>query len=176
MTEQKNEKTEKAFVPIESQEQLDGILRKRLKDQKGLEGEVESLRAELAGKDEEIEGIRREYQTADARRALVEELTRRGVEDEGRISRVLKHVDVGEVVAEDGTPNQHAIQSQLSDVSKDLPELLQYRVGAGSGGSSKPVLAPDPALTRAEVEAMSPEDQRKPGMRGRIDRFLAGER
>jgi hypothetical protein len=38
-----------------------------------------------------------------------------------------------------------------------MPELLTYRVGAGSGGSRHPVLKTEEPLTRDEVEKMSPE-------------------
>jgi hypothetical protein len=67
------------------------------------------------------------------------------------------------------------ITTQEADVSRDLSELLQPR-GAGSRGSKKPVLETEKPLTRQEVEAMSPTEQARPGMRERIDRFLTGER
>ena len=106
---------------------------------------------------------------------MVEELARAGVTDEGRIERVMKHVDLDAIEAgEDGQPAPRAVQVQLAAVNRDMPELLTYRVGAGSRGSKKPVLDTEKPLSRDELEKMSPEEVN--GAWDRVQRFLAGER
>jgi hypothetical protein len=146
------------FTP-EQQAKVDEIVKARItreKERWEKDSGVDDLRAQLEAKDEEIAQIRREHYRADARRAVVDELAASGVSEEGRIERVLRHIDLDAIEPEkDGKPHFGSIRGQLAGVSRDMPELLSYQLGAGSGGSSKPVLTQDKPLTREEVEAMS---------------------
>jgi hypothetical protein len=173
MTEEKN-----AFEPITSQEEFDDRIKARLaREREKWEKESGSadLKAELQSKDEEIAQIRREHYRAEARRAIVDELASHGVTEEGRIERILRHVDLGEIErSEDGNPYFGSVRRQLASVSKDMPELLKYELGAGSRGSSKPVLTQEKPLTRDEVEQMS--EQEINSNWDRVKRFMAGER
>jgi hypothetical protein len=173
MTEEKN-----AFEPITSQEEFDDRIKARLaREREKWEKESGSadLEAELQSKDEEIAQIRREHYRAEARRAIVDELASHGVTEEGRIERILRHVDLGEIErSEDGNPYFGSVRRQLASVSKDMPELLKYELGAGSRGSSKPVLTQEKPLTRDEVEQMS--EQEINSNWDRVKRFMAGER
>jgi hypothetical protein len=173
MTEEKN-----AFEPITSQEEFDDRIKARLaREREKWEKESGSadLEAELQSKDEEIAQIRREHYRAEARRAIVDELASHGVTEEGRIERILRHVDLGEIErSEDGNPYFGSVRRQLASVSKDMPELLKYELGAGSRGSSKPVLTREKPLTRDEVEQMS--EQEINSNWDRVKRFMAGER
>ena len=175
MTETKT----KEFTPITTQDQLDEVIKSRLaRERERWEKQTDTadLRAQLEAKDEEIAGLKKGHYREATERAFAAELDSRGVVDEGRRERVMRHVDLDEVEATaDGKPSREHILRQLDDVSKDLPELLRPR-GAGSRGSKKPVLETEKPLTREEAEAMSPAEQAKPGMRERIDRFLAGDR
>jgi hypothetical protein len=146
------------FTP-EQQAKIDGIVTQRVaRERERLEKEsgVEDLKAQLEAKDEELAQIQREHYRADARRALVDELATSGVTEEGRIERILRHVDLDAIEpADDGRPHFGSIRGQLADISRDMPELLSYQLGAGSGGSSKPVLSREAPLTHEELEAMS---------------------
>src|SRR5215204_4696482 len=131
------------FQPITTQEEFDERIKARLareREKWEKDSGVEDLRAELEAKDEEISQIRREHYRADARRAVVDELGAHGVTEEGRIERILRHVDLDAIEpAEDGSPYLGSVRRQLADVSRDMPELLSYELGAGSGiGSKKP--------------------------------------
>jgi hypothetical protein len=167
------------FTP-EQQAKVDEIVKSRVaRERERWEKQtgVEHLKQQLEAKDEEISAIKREHYLDEQRRAVVGELASKGVTDEGRIGRILKHVDLGAIEPdENGQPNRLGVQEQLAAVGKDMPELLTYRVGAGSGGSRQPVLEQEKPLTREQIEAMSPEEQNRPGMKERIDRFLRGER
>jgi hypothetical protein len=166
------------FTP-EQQVKIDEIVKQRVaRERERLEKEsgVEDFKAQLAARDEEISQIRREHYRANARRAVVDELGAHGVTEEGRIERILRHVDLDEVEpGEDGKPYFGSIRGQLAGVSRDMPELLSYQLGAGSGiGSKKPVLQREAPLTREEVESMSESE-----INSRWDtvrKFLAGER
>jgi hypothetical protein len=147
------------FTP-EQQAKIDEIVKQRVaRERERFEKEsgVEDLKAELAQKDEEISEIRREHYRADARRAVADELAASGVTEEGRQERILRHLDLDAVEpAEDGRPHFGSIRRQLADISRDMPELLSYQLGAGSGiGSKKRVLSQEKPLTREEVEGMS---------------------
>jgi hypothetical protein len=158
------------FEPIESQEQLDAIIAKRVKEQKALAEEVENLKAQLESKDEEIADIKREHFLEDAQRDVRAELARRGVTDAGRQERIMKLIDFSEA-----SDTSFAV-AQVDDVAKDIPELVRPR-GAGSRGSSKPVLGrTEPPLTEEDIAKMTPEEMAKPGIMERIDRFMAGQR
>jgi hypothetical protein len=170
---------EKTFEPITSQAEFDERIKARLaREREKWEKESGSadLKAELQSKDEEIAQIRREHYRAEARRAIVDELGAHGVTEEGRIERILRHVDLGEIEpSEDGNPYFGSVRRQLASVSKDMPELLSYQLGAGSGiGSKTPVLTQEKPLTREEVEKMSEEEVNSNWRR--VQRFLQGER
>jgi hypothetical protein len=169
---------EKTFEPITSQAEFDERIKARLareREKWEKESSSEDLKAQLEAKDEEIAQIRREHYRADARRAVVDELASSGVTDEGRIERILRHVDLDAVEpAEDGRPHFGSIRGQLASVSKDMPELLSYQLGSGSGGSSKPVLQREAPLTREEVESMSEPEINSNWER--VKAFMAGER
>jgi hypothetical protein len=166
------------FTP-EQQAKIDEIVKQRVaRERERLEKEsgVEDLKALLSEKDEEISQIRGEHYRADARRAVVEELVASGVTEEGRVERILRHVDLDAIErAEDGSPYFGSVRRQLADVSRDMPELLSYQLGAGSGiGSKTPVFTQEKPLTREEVEAMSESE-----INSRWDQikgFLGGER
>ena len=174
MTEEKN-----AFEPITSQEEFDDRIKARLareRERWEKESGTEDLKAQLESKDEEIAQIRREHYRAEARRAIVDELGAHGVTEEGRIERILRHVDLGEIEpSEDGNPYFGSVRRQLASVSKDMPELLKYELGAGSGhGSKKPVLTGEKPLSREEVESMSEKEINSNWER--VKAFMAGER
>jgi hypothetical protein len=170
---------EKTFEPITTQEEFDGRIKARLareREKWEKESSTDDLKARIQAKDEEIAQIQREHYRADARRALVDELADRGVTEEGRIERILRHVDLDAIEpAEDGSPHFGSIRGQLASVSRDMPELLSYRLGAGSGiGSKKPVLTEEKPLSREEVEGMSEKEINSNWER--VKAFMAGER
>jgi hypothetical protein len=174
-----SETTSKEFKPITTQEEFDERIKARLareREKWEKESDTEDLRAQLESKEEEISQIRREHYRDDARRAVVDELGAHGVIEEGRVERVLRHVDLDEVEpAEDGRPHFGSVRRQLADISRDMPELLDYKLGAGSGiGSKKPALTQEKPLTRDEVEQMS--EQEINSNWDRVKRFMAGER
>ena len=165
------------FTP-EQQAKVDEIVKARISREKERwekDSGVDDLRAQLEAKDEEIAQIQREHFRADARRAVVDELADRGVTEKGRVERVLRYVDLDEVEPDqDGTPHFGYVRQQLASISKDMPELLDFKLGAGSGGSKKPVLTQEKPLTREEVEKMSEEEVNSNWRR--VQRFLQGER
>jgi hypothetical protein len=165
------------FTP-EQQAKIDEIVKQRVaRERERLEKEsgTEDLKAQLQAKDEEISEIQREHYRADARRAVVDELASHGVTEQGRIERILRYVDLDEVEpGKDGKPHFGSIRGQLASVSRDMPELLSYQLGSGSGGSSKPVLQREAPLTREEVEAMSESEINSRW--DQIKAFMAGER
>jgi hypothetical protein len=171
--------TENVEFTTEQQAKIDEIVKQRVaRERERFEKEsgVEDLKAELASKDEEISQIRREHYRADARRAVVDELGAHGVTEEGRIERILRHVDLDAIEpAEDGGPRFGSVRGQLADISRDMPELLSYQLGAGSGiGSKKPVLQREAPLTHEELEAMSESEINSRWEQ--IKAFMAGER
>ena len=170
---------EKTFEPITSQEEFDERIKARLaREREKWEKESGSadLKAELQSKDKEISQIRREHYRAGARRAVLDELGASGVTEESRRERILRHVDLNAIEpAEDGNPYFGSVRRQLASVSRDMPELLKYQLGAGSGiGSKTPVLTQEKPLTREEVEKMSEEEVNSYWRR--VQRFLQGER
>jgi hypothetical protein len=173
------EMTMTEFEPITSQEEFDTRIKARLqREREKWEKESGSadLKAQLAAKDEEISQIQREHYRADARRAVVDELGAHGVTEEGRIERILRYVDLEQIEpAEDGKPHFGDVRSQLVDVSRDMPELLSYQLGSGSGiGSKKPVLTGEKPLSREDVESMSEKEINSNWER--VKAFMAGER
>src|ERR671911_237351 len=173
-----SETTSKEFKPISTQEEFDERIKARLareREKWEKESGDHDLRTQLEAKDDEIAEIRREHYRADARRAVVDELGSHGVTEEGRIERILRHVDLDAIEpAEDGSPHFASVRGQLADVSRDMPELLSYQLGAGSGGSKKPVLTQERPLSREEVEQMS--EQEINSNWDRVKAFMAGQR
>jgi hypothetical protein len=169
---------EKTFEPITTQAEFDERIKARLareRERWEKETSTDDLKAQLQSKDEEIAQIRREHYRADARRALVDELAASGVTEQGRIERILRHVDFDAIEpAEDGSPHFGSVRGQLAGVSKDMPELLSYQLGAGSGGSKTPVLTQEKPLSREEVEGMSEKEINSNWER--VKAFMAGER
>jgi len=171
------------FQPITTQEEFDERLKGRLaRERERWEKEsaanagVEDLKAELQAKDDEITKLGREHHLGNVRRALRNELLARGVTEEGRIERATKLVDLEAVGARDGGEIDHEdVLAQLDGLAVDIPELVHPR-GAGSGGSSRPLIGKDKALTRDEIEGLSPEEMAKPGVMAKIDAFMKGER
>jgi hypothetical protein len=166
------------FTP-EQQAKVDEIVKARISREKERwekESGSADLKAELQSKDEEIAQIRREHYRAEARRAIVDELGAHGVTEEGRIERILRHVDLGEIEpSEDGNPYFGSVRRQLASVSKDMPELLKYELGAGSGiGSKKPVLSGEKTLTQEDVESMSEAEINSNW--DRVKAFMSGQR
>src|SRR5215212_3761017 len=170
---------EKTFEPILSQADFDERIKSRLareREKWEKESDTEELKAKLAAKDAEISQIRREHYRADARRAAVDELAAHGVSAEGLRDRILRYLDLDAIEpADDGNPRLGSVRHQLADVSRDMPELLDYQLGAGSGiGSKKPVLQRETPLSREEIEGMSEKE-----INSRWDQiraFMAGER
>jgi hypothetical protein len=169
---------EKTFEPITTQEEFDERIKARLareRERWEKENGLAELKSQLEAKDEEITIIKREHYLEEARRAVVGELAARGVSGLGRIQRILKHVDLESIEPdENGQPRSLDIQGQLSSVATDMPELLTYRVGAGSGDSGQPVIKQEKPLTREDVENMSEEEVNSNWER--VKGFLAGER
>jgi len=170
---------EKTFEPITTQEEFDERIKARLareREKWEKESGDHDLRAQLEAKDDEIAQMQHEHYRADARRAVVEELVASGVTEDGRVERILRHVDLDAIEpTEDGNPYFGSVRRQLADVSHDMPELLSYQLGSGSGiGSKKPVLTQEKPLTRDEVEQMSEEEINSNW--DRVKRFMAGER
>jgi hypothetical protein len=166
------------FTP-EQQAKIDEIVKQRVvRERERLEKEsgVEDLKAQLAAKDEEVAQIQREHFRSDARRAVVDELAASGVTEEGRIERVLRYVDLDEIQpGEDGKPYFGSVRQQLADVSRDMPELLDFKLGAGSGiFSKKPVVTQEKPLTREDVESMSEKEINSNW--AKVKAFMAGER
>src|ERR687889_848796 len=120
-----SETTSKEFKPITTQEEFDERIKARLareREKWEKESDTEDLKAQLQAKDEEISQIRREHYRADARRAVVDELGAHGVTEEGRIERILRHVDLDAIEpTDDGNPRPVSVRHQLADVSRDMP-------------------------------------------------------
>ena len=167
------------FTP-EQQAKIDEIVKQRVaRERERLEKEsgVEDLKAKLASKDEEIAQIQRERYRENARRELVANLEYKGITDEGRQQRILKHVDFDAIEpGHDGNPSPISVDEQLASIHQDMPELLpeKFMVGAGSGGSKRPVLKTEEPLTREQVEKMSESEINSNWER--VKRFMAGQR
>jgi hypothetical protein len=169
---------EKTFEPITTQAAFDERIKARLareREKWEKESGTEDLKTQLEAKDEEISQIRREQYRADGRRAVVDELVASGVSEQGRIQRVLRYIDLDEIQpGDDGRPHFGSVRQQLASVSKDLPELLTFQLGAGSGGSKRPVLTQEKPLSREELEGMSEKEINSNW--SRVKAFMAGER
>jgi hypothetical protein len=170
---------EKTFEPILSQADFDERIKARLareREKWEKETSTDDLKAQIQSKDDQISQIRREHYRAEARRAVVDELGAHGVTEEGRIERVLRYVDLEQVEpGEDGKPYFGSVRQQLASISKDMPELLNYQLGAGSGpGSKKPVVQREAPLTHQELASMSESEINSRW--DQIKAFMAGER
>jgi hypothetical protein len=170
---------EKTFEPILSQADFDERIKARLareREKWEKETSTDDLKAQIQSKDDQIAQIQREHYRANARRAVVDELGAHGVTEEGRQERILRHVDLDEIEpAEDGGPHFGSVRRQLASVSRDMPELLSYQLGAGSGiGSKKPVVTGEKPLSREDVESMSEKEINSHWER--VKAFMAGER
>ncbi len=155
-----------------TQEEVDEIVKQRLaREREKLTKETEE---QLQAKEDELKQVLAEQKKQDAERAVRQHLASIGIAEEGRQNRIMRHVDLEEVSEE----NPSTVSGALVSVRNDLPELFgDSRLGgSGSGGSEKRVLKEEPPLTREEIENMPLEEQRKPGMKERIDKFLAGQR
>jgi hypothetical protein len=156
------------FEPIETQEQLDAIIAKRLKDHKDQTQEVENLKTQLEHKDREIATLQKTH-------ALEWELAKRGLDTPGtqaKVKNIKRLVDLD---------SETDPAEQLESLSKQVPELFQVPQGAGSGrlaprSTLTPVLDREKELTEEEISKMSPEEMARPGIMERIDKFMAGER
>ena len=150
------------FSPITSQDALDAIISKRVKEEKELREEVETLKAQIEAKDKEIATLQKEH-------AVQWELARRGLDSPltaGKVETIKSLIDLG---------SETSPAEQLDSLSKRVPELFQVPQGTGSGYFSKqPALDRERELTREEVEKMSPQDidSRWDSVR----KFMAGER
>ncbi len=150
------------FEPIHSQEEFDERLKGRLareRERWDKEAGTNELAAKLEAKEHELEGER-------ARHQLEWGLSRRGVA-EGRMERIKRLVDLDSGVD---------VDTQLDALASDVPELFVVPMGAGSGGSSRPLVPKDEALTREQIEGLSPEEMAKPSVMAKIDAFMKGER
>jgi hypothetical protein len=156
---------DKTFQPINSQAVFDERIKARLareRERWEKESDSENLRAELEAKDKQLARVRGEH-------AVDIALRDRGLTGPvggPKAERIKKLLDF-----DTETPPE----VQLETLSKDVPELFSLPRGAGSGGSSKPVLQPqEKPLSRDEVEAMS--EQEINSNWNRVKAFLAGER
>jgi hypothetical protein len=170
---------EKIFEPITTQAEFDERIKARLareREKWEKETSTDDLKAQIQAKDEEIAQIQRENYRADARRAVLDELAASGVVEQGRIERVLRYVDLDEIQpGEDGKPYFGSVRQQLADVSRDMPELLDFKLGAGSGiFSKKPVVRQEKPLSREDVESMSEEEINSNW--DRVKAFMSGQR
>jgi hypothetical protein len=165
------------FEPIVDQTIFDERIKARLareREKWEKESGTEELRAALQAKEKEISDLKAEHDLDNTRRALLQELDRRGVDDEARRERVLKLVDLGAIeVRPGGEPAREQILNQIDGVASDIPELVRPR-GAASGGSKRPVLQDEKPLTHEEVESMGPDEINTRW--GQVRAFLAGER
>jgi hypothetical protein len=152
------------FEKIETQEQLDAIIAKRLKDQKDKTQEVENLKAQIEAKDAQIATLQKTY-------FLERELDKRGLDHplmQAKLETIKRLVDL---------ESEEDPAEQLESLSKSVPELFEVPQGTGSGYFSKqPVLDRDRDLTEEDIAGMTPEEMAKPSIMERIDKFMAGQR
>ena len=152
------------FRPITSQEALDAIISKRVKEEKELREEVENLKAQIEAKDAEVATLQKTH-------AVEWELARRGLDTPltaAKVESIKKLLDLD---------SETDPAEQIDSLSKRVPELFEVPRGTGSGYFSKtPVLDREKDLTEEEIAGMTPEEMAKPSVMERIDRFLAGQR
>lgn len=152
------------FTPITSQEALDAIISKRVKEEKELREENENLKAQVEAKDRDLATLQKMH-------SLERELDKRGLDQpvmQGKLETIKRLVDLD---------SEEDPAQQLDSLSKNVPELFDVPQGAGSGYFSKtPVLDREKELTEEDIAGMSPEEMAKPGIMERIDKFMAGQR
>ena len=152
------------FSPITSQDALDAIISKRVKEEKELREEVETLKAQIEAKDKEIATLQKTY-------SLERELDKRGLDHplmQAKLETIKRLVDL---------ESEEDPREQLDSLSKQVPELFRVPRGAGSGYFSKtPVLDREKDLTEEDIAKMTPEEMAKPSIMERIDKFMAGQR
>ena len=150
------------FEPIETQEQLDAIIAKRLRDQKDKTQEVENLKTQLEAKDAEIATLQKTH-------CLEWELAKRGLDTPltaAKVESIKKLIDL----ESETDPAQ-----QIDSLSKQVPELFEVPEGTGSGYFSKqPALDREKPLTEEDVSNMSESEINSNWER--VKGFLAGER
>jgi hypothetical protein len=152
------------FTPITSQEQLDAIIAKRLKDVKDQTQEVEKLKAQVEAKDKQLTNLQKTH-------SLERELAKRGLDHPLMQAKLETIKRLVALESEEGPAEQ------LDSLSKRVPELFQVPQGAGSGRySMQPVLDRERELTEEDLSKMTPEEMAKPGIMERIDKFMAGQR
>ncbi len=164
------------FQEITTQEQLDQIIDSRLARAKEKwekesvpKEHAEALSEESTVLGRELEAKEREIRRLKAEHILETDLRARGLsggigDEKVRRIKSLVNLDTDDLAL------------QLEALSKDVPELFEVPVGAGSGGSSRPLVRKDEALTREQIEGLSPEEMAKPGVMAKIDAFMKGER
>jgi predicted RNase H-like nuclease (RuvC/YqgF family) len=151
---------EKTFT----QEELDAIVSKRVKEEKDLREENEKLKAEVEARKAEITALQKTH-------SLQREIDKRGLDHplmQAKLETIKRLVDL---------ESEEDPAQQLESLSKSVPELFDVPQGAGSGYFSKtPVLDREKPLTEEAIQEMSLEQMTQPGIMERIDKFLAGER
>jgi hypothetical protein len=169
------------FEPIHSQEEFDERLKGRLaRERERWEKEsvpkerADALSEESSHLGRELEAKERELRRLKAEHILEMDLRARGLSGPVGGPKAQRIKSLVNLDVEDGEVEDLALQ--LEALSKDVPELFEVPRGAGSGGSSKPVLAKDEALTREQIEELSPEEMAKPSVMAKIDAFMKGER
>src|ERR687898_67660 len=98
------------FSPITSQDALDAIISKRVKEEKELREEVETLKAQIEAKDKEIATLQKTY-------SLERELDKRGLDHplmQAKLETIKRLVDL---------ESEEDPREQLDSLSKQVPEL-----------------------------------------------------
>ncbi len=169
------------FQEITTQEEFDERIKARLaRERERWEKEsvpkerAEELTEQSTHLGRELEAKERELRRLKAEHILEMDLRARGLSGPvgDKKARRIKNL----VNFDTDDDQELDVSSQLEALSKDVPELFEVPKGAGSGGSSKPVLAKDDVLTREQIEGLSPEEMAKPSVMAKIDAFMKGER
>lgn len=155
---------EKTFT----QEELDAIVSKRVKEEKDLREENEKLKAEVEARKAEISTLQKTH-------SLEWELAKRGLDTpitQHKVEHIKKLIDLDS----DEDPAE-----QLDSLSKQVPGLFQVPQGVGSGrlaprSTLTPVLDREQPLTEEDIQKMTPEEMAKPGIMAKIDAFMSGQR
>jgi hypothetical protein len=168
------------FQPITTQEEFDERLKGRLaRERERWEKEsvpreqADALTEESTVLTRELEAKEREIRRLKAEHILETDLRARGLSGpvgDAKAQRIKSLVNL------DGLDEPVEVALQLEALSKDVPELFEVPRGAGSGGSSKPIIPKDDVLTREQIEGLSPEEMAKPSVMAKIDAFMKGER
>jgi hypothetical protein len=166
------------FKPIETQEELDALFRERFKQFAGLKEENTNLKAQLEAKDTEIADVRKSHFRQLAERGIKDILAERGVKEPARIQRAIRLMDLDAIEPDnDGNPSFLHVQAQVDGVAQDVPELVAPRSPSGAGSDKRlDFTKTDRPLTEEDLANMTPEEMARPGIRERIDAFMAGQR